>query len=182
MSAVPLPDLKKHLGITHTRDDDELQQTLDAAESWAAKYIGVEALGVGGRTLKVHPNGRNLVLPVTHLASVTSLTDPDGVEATFDADDDVNLLSGIVTVPYLRRGAWTVVATFPTDIPADVRFGVLVIAEHLWQTQRVSGQTENRPPGFGGGAASTPNGGSTGYAIPNRAKTMLQPHRQIPFA
>lgn len=182
MSAVPLGDLKKHLNITHARDDAELQNTLDAAEGWVAKYIGAgDALGVGSRTFKVHANGCNLVLPVTRLASVESVADPDGVAVDFDADDDVNLLSGIVRVPHRRRGAWTVVASSPTTVPADIRFAVLVIAGHLWDTQRVAGQGEGNRPGFGGNTAPGPTV-STGYAIPNRAKTLLAPYRQVPIA
>jgi hypothetical protein len=54
---------------------------------------------------------------------------------------------------------------------------VLIIAAHLWQTQRVAGQGEARVPGFGSGGAGAAPGVSVGYAIPNRAAELLETYR-----
>lgn len=190
MSAVDLDDLKAQLNITRSNDDGELQRTLDAAERWAGAYLGAP-LGVTTRTYAVYPSGRQLVLPAIRLAAVTALTDPDGNPVDLEPFR-VNLLSGVIDLPYGGEGAshggrrhygitgrpWTVVAAFADTIPEDLRLAVLIIAGHLWQTQRVAGQGEGRPPGFGGTGGGAPTaGGSTGFAIPNRAQTLLDPYR-----
>lgn len=178
MSAVPLAKLKQHVNITNDRDDAELQDTLDAAEAWVAGYIG-SSFGIAQRTLTAHQSGRNLVLPAVRLGSVVSVTDPDGQPLELGPSVEVNLLSGIVRPPYRRSGPWTVEATFPESIDADLQLAVCIIAKHLWETQRVAGQPEGGRPGFSGAAQTAP---SPGYAIPNRARTLLERFRQVPVA
>lgn len=190
MSTVDLADMKAQLNVTHTRDDGEMQRMLNAAEGWVSAYIG-GPLGGASRTFTAYPSGRQLVLPAVHLLAVTALTDPDGNPVDLDPSR-VNLLSGIIDLPYGGEGAshggrrhygvtgrpWTVTATFAADIPEDLRLAVLIIAGHLWQTQRVAGQGEGRQPGFGGTGGGAPTaGGSTGFAIPNRAQTLMEPYR-----
>lgn len=80
MSAIPLPDLKAHLGIpaTTTRDDAELQDMLDAAEAWTARYIGVP-VGATTHDFLVYSESTLLLLPATGLSGGTTVTDPTGV-------------------------------------------------------------------------------------------------------
>ncbi|MGQ4661341.1 head-tail connector protein [Lysobacter sp. F6437] len=44
MSLVTLAEAKKHLAVIHTSDDDLIQINIDAAESYAASYMGRRSL------------------------------------------------------------------------------------------------------------------------------------------
>ena len=167
MSVVPLQLFKAHLNDAASAgaQDAELQRTLTAAENLVTARCG--PLGSAAATLNVHASGTNLVLPRTRLASVAAVRDPDGnvVELGPGA---VNLLSGIIRLPYRRAGAWSVDITAAADIPADLELAILIIAAHLWETQRVPGA--RRP----GQQPEAPVPG--GFAIPNRAKTLMAPY------
>lgn len=43
---VTLDDLKAHLGVTTTKDDEILQSDLDAAESWVADRVMAQSIGL----------------------------------------------------------------------------------------------------------------------------------------
>lgn len=172
MSAIPLAELKVHLNITRTTDDAEIQRVLNAAELWVNAHTGAR-LGGGTETLSARSlSGSVLVLPATRLSAVTKLTDPDGV-VTVPAAKDVDLLAGIVALPYRAAGIWRVEVTFAAEIPADLRLATLIIAKHLWETQRVPGQPEGARPGFGVGGHSEVISTPLGFAIPHRAKELL---------
>ena len=174
MSAIDLTDLKAHLNISHARDDAELQRVLDAAEAWVNRGTG-RLLGGGTRTLSARAlSGRVLILPAVGLSSVAGLTDPSGLAAS-PRPEDVDLFAGIIGLPYCRRGVWTVEGTWGADpIEPDIQLAVLIIARHLWETQRTAGQPEGGRPGFGSYAeAAVP---MQGFAIPNRARDLLAPH------
>lgn len=147
-----------------------LQTVLDAAIENVESRVG--PLAAAEVEYAVRPNGCNLVLPVTHLTSVGDVTDPDG--NVIDVDQlDTNLLSGIVSVPYVRRGTWTVAAT-STAAGASLKLAVQIIASHLWEVQRGGGSR----PGFG---QPVTDGAPVrmGFAIPARAAELIAPFRQI---
>lgn len=172
MSAIPLADLKRHLNITSSTHDAELQtDALDPAEAWVGKYLGVP-LGEGWRDFTVTATGGNLILPISNLTAVVSVTDPDGLAVTVLARD-VNLSAGIIAVPYRKSGSWTVTVNVDTAVPADVRLAVLLIAGHLWETQR--GTSPSALALQGAEPEVFPAG--QGYAIPNRAQALLEPYR-----
>lgn len=173
MPAVTLDEFKQHIEVGST--DAELQRLLDGAISWASGYIGTP-LGPSTRTLTVHADGDVLVLPQIRLAGVTSITSPSGRTVPVDPAD-VNLESGIIRVGYgYERGAWTVVVTSPALVEPDVQLAVMIVAKHLLETQRVSGRGEGRPPGFNSGGA-TGVAPLAGFAIPNRARELLERYR-----
>lgn len=164
MSVIALPDFKAELNQVGNVDDAELQRTLDAAEAHVAHVCG--SLAGDGTTLTVHQSGGHLVLPAVRLTGITAVRDPDG--NTVDLlPGSANLLSGIVRVPYRRRGTWAVDVTTSSEIPADLRLAVLIIAKHLWETQRV--------PGAGRGQDPMPKG----FAVPHRAAVLMGPY-QLP--
>lgn len=168
MSALSLDDLKDHLNkATTAADDAELQDTLDAAEAHVAARCG--AFGGAETPVTAHLSGDQLVLPATRLASIVEVRDPDGDLVALDAGA-ANLLSGIVRVPYRRAGGWTVTVTRAQAIPPDLKLAVLIIAAHLWETQRVPGAGQQ---GFGQPAAARPG---AAWAIPNRAATLMGPY------
>lgn len=177
MSAIHLSEFKEHLNITGATNDGELQEILDAAEGWVRQFIGVE-LGAGSRTFRVRSNTGALVLSADDLAGITSVTDGEGVAVAVD-DYDADLDAGIVYVPRRYRGTWTVVATFDMAIPADVRLATLIIGAHLWETQRGAAPSPiamQDPVGDAQGYAGM------GYAIPNRARALLEPHARPAIA
>lgn len=152
-------------------DRDQLQEVLDAAIEQVEDRVG--PLDSAVVQYKVHATGKSLVLPTTHLSSVTAVTDPDGVAVPLE-DLDLNLLSGIVTLRTAarsRRGAYTVAAT-PRGGAASVRLAVKIIASHLWEVKRGSAA--------GGGRFAQPVADATpapgrGFAIPSRAAQLLAP-------
>jgi hypothetical protein len=183
MSAIALADLKAHVNIPsgQTGNDAEMQGFLNAAERKVTGLTGITP-GAATGTWHVYPVGRRLILPATYLTGITSVTDPDGLTVTVDAAH-LNLAAGIIELPYAHhyrfphRRAWTVVGTLDGAVHDDLRLAVLIIAAHLWQTQRVAGQGEARVPGFGSGGAGAAPGVSVGYAIPNRAAELLETYR-----
>lgn len=146
-----------------------LQEVLDAALENVISRVG--PLDSAARIYVVYPSGRCLVLPDTHLVSVGPVTDPAG--NVISADQlDCNLLSGIVTVPSVRAGQWTVEAT-SREHASSIRLAIKIIASHLWDTQRGSPSSGNRP-GFG---QPVTDGSPVrmGFAIPARAAELLAP-------
>jgi hypothetical protein len=157
-------------------DDAELQRTLDAAESHVTKRCG--PLGPTETTVTAALSGDQLVLPATRLATVAAVRDPDGQLVTLDTGA-TNLLSGIVRVPYRRPGFWSVDITSAQDMAgdarlADLRLATLIIAAHLWETQRVPGRAAR--PGFGQPADQP---ALRGFAIPEPCG---HPDRALPAA
>lgn len=169
MSVLPLDRVRTQLSPGGAVD--EMQRTLDAAEAHVAARIG-RPLGADSATYRVVPVGRRLAIPATNLTGL-GVTDPDGIPVVLE-DWRINLASGVIELPYTsggrhRRRPFTVTVTFDPEIDPDLELATLIIAAHLWQTQRTAGQAEGRPPGFGGNAPATP----VGFAIPNRAETLL---------
>ena len=126
-------------------------------------------------------------MPVVDLVSVSmgsgSLVSSLPVD-DFDLDADTGLLrradggwlSGSFTVTY---------SVGRPTVPAAVRLAILVIAGHLFETQRMPGfqSADSLPAGFGGldGVPDARLPG-LGYAIPNRAQELLTPYIRTAIA
>ena len=189
MSLPTVTDLKLHINVTSADDDGELADMLDAAVDVVEGIIGpLTARSV----TETHRNVSSDVLvlrrmPAAELVSVssrygsvlTALTLED-----FDLDADTGLL---------RRadGGW-MVGSFTVSysvgrptVPAAVRLAILVIAGHLFETQRMPGfqSADSLPAGFGGldGVPDARLPG-LGYAIPNRAQELLTPYIRTAIA
>jgi hypothetical protein len=154
-----LDDLKAHLNITDSDNDDELLGMLDAATDVTESIVGPLA---GGTVTETHYGLSSDVLvlrqvPVAALVSVSGRLWPDGALGT------LRLVSG-----YRFAGDVTVTYTTGREAPAAVRLAVLIIAAHLWETQRGSAPV---------GPLSTDDGtvSGLGFAIPNRARELLAP-------
>lgn len=174
MSVVPLTELKPHLNLLRSGDDAELQRKLDAAEGHVADLCGPVVAATETRTVTAHLSGDHLVLPMIRLVAVTTVRDPDGQTVTL-SPGAVNLLSGIVGVPYRRPGAWAADVQVGRPLPPAVREAILIVAAHLWETQRSSSGGSGRPPGMGGDDGDGPRV-PLGVLIPRRAEMLLQPH------
>lgn len=166
---VSIAELKAHMHFSPTGpEEDRLQEHLDAALEWVEARVGL--LSGVGRDYSVYAAGRYVVLPVTHLTGDVTVTDPNGNTVT---PRSLDRLAGIVEVSGAVRGDWTVNASTREHGKA-VKLAVMIIASHLWETQR--GRDAGAPRSAmlaAGGMDVTPTG--SGYAIPNRARDLLKP-------
>lgn len=158
--AVTLSDFVAFSGVNQTDPKyAQLQDALDAATEWVTAQVGVRG---GSPVLTVRAKRGVLVLPLTGVASVDSVLDPDDVAVT---PSDVDAAAGIVWLPTMRAGAYTVTVT--TAASARVDEATLHIAKHLWETRRGKVATQ-----FAGGEAGD-TAPFMGYAIPRRAVELL---------
>jgi uncharacterized phiE125 gp8 family phage protein len=182
--AVPnLTDLKAHLNITVDTDDAELQETLDAALELVADLVGPIAEGVVTET-HYGMNSGALVLrrmPVAELTAVSSRSGATTTALTLD-DYELDAATGLVRRVDGGRFYGSFVVTYSTgreSVPASLRLAVLIVAAHLWETQRMPGfqSGDSLPAGFGGldGVPDQTMPGR-GFAIPNRAQELLRPY------
>lgn len=170
-----LADVKRHLGKTATVDDDELQDMLDAATERVQSLIGTsfDAVAV---TERVAVHGGTVVL--SRRPAAGSVTLNGGGITGFT----VNAAAGLLYDVY-PGGAYPVTATYTaaaSTVPASVQLATAIIAAHLWETQR-------GPAGPVGGPLQEPGsdqpfGNGAGFAIPNRAKELLDPFVREPQA
>ncbi|WP_372728969.1 hypothetical protein [Nocardioides sp.] len=183
MSLPTLTDLKIHQNITTSADDDELADTLDAAVEVVAGMIGPLETSEVTETHRA-VSGSTLLLRRLPAGEVTAVSGrPTGFGSFSDltlADYEVDVSAGVLRMAdggYFY-GDYTVTYTSGREsLPASIRLAVLIIAAHLFETQRRPGFTSDAPAGFGGvdgvPDASIPG---RGYAIPSRAQELLQPY------
>ena len=168
-----LDDLKAHLNITDSDNDDELLGMLDAAVDVAESIVGPLA---GDTVTETHYGLSSDVLvlrqvPVAALVSVSGRLWPGAAVTSYLLSDyeldgalgTLRLVSG-----YRFAGDVTVTYTTGRETPAAVWLAVLIIAAHLWETQRGAAPV---------GPLSTDDGtvSGLGFAIPNRARELLAP-------
>jgi hypothetical protein len=161
--------LKAQLNMTGTADDDELRLYLEAATGVVERYL---KRAVVRRTFtERHTVGHGkLILNWTPVVSLTSVETTDGV-TTWDVSGLVVSAAGVVTTATgsISGEVEAVYVAGDAVVVAEWTLAGLIIAQHLWETQR--GQAGGP---FAGGL-DTPGAGITsfGYLIPNRAKELL---------
>lgn len=173
---VSAAELATFMKAPNLAGEELLQEVLDAALEYVESVVG--PLGSVTRTYRVFVTSRTIVLPLTHLESVGTITDPHGTVVEINPNVDVNHLSGIIDLPRPVRGSWTIEATTVQDT-ASVKLAVKIIGSHLWETQRGGGGTP-RDNMRGQPAPATGAGVFRGYAIPHRAAQLLKPFEKIP--
>lgn len=182
MALPTVDDLKAHINLPldDTSQDDELEVILDAAVEVVAGIVGPLEVGTVTET---HRDVNSAVLllrrlPVGALSAVSSSSLGVATELTL-ADYEVDTAAGTVYAVDGSRFYGTFVVEYETGtatLPASVRLAILIVAAHLFETQRVPMQSgEVAPIGFSGGIdAVSPV--SRGYALPNRAIELLRPY------
>jgi hypothetical protein len=143
-----------------------LTDKLDSATAWVSEQLG-RSLDGGTQTFTVHSRDGVLLLPTMQATAVTGVVGPDGYAATVDTRY-TNLGSGVVVVTTRQHGPYTVTVTLPAVLPAPLYEAVLLIAAHLWDTQRGTSPTALQQ-------IEAPVPGAA-YAIPNRARDLLAPY------
>lgn len=165
---ITLAEVKQHANIpaSNTANDVELERFRSAAQEHVESLVGpVLWRVVVGET--VHAHAGVVVLPLAPVVSVESLTS-SGVAVSFALRKAAGLLLDV-------RASGDLALSFTAgreSCPDAIRVAALIIAEHLWRTQR-GGQSESTAlPGEDFGAVSP----GLGYAIPNRALELLAPY------
>lgn len=168
-----LEDVKKHLNMTSTANDDELGLMLDAAEDVVRSLVGSFAAVEVTEPVAVH--GGTAILSRRPVVGDVVLSDES--LTGFTVDREAGLLRNVgytASVGWAYWGTTQLTATYSTGggvAPAAVELATLIIVGHLWETQRGTSpsaltlQGEDAGPTFG-----------AGYAIPNRAKDLLAPY------
>lgn len=183
MALPTVTDLKVHLNIPAavTDDDAELAEVLDAAIEIVADIVGpLEAAPV----TEIHSRVSSgvLVLRGMPAADLTAISFRAGLTSTplTLSDYELDATSGIVRVVSGSGfyGDYVVEYTAGFDtLPASIRLAVLIIAAHLFETQRMPMQGESfAPTGFGPAAGEVVAPAGRGYALPNRALELLRPY------
>lgn len=178
-----LADAKAHLNIpsTTTTHDEEVRAWVESVTSGIEHLAGVcvrrtviekhDVPSHGVHTLALR---RTPVLSLTSLVAVLS----GGTDYTV-ADLDVDGPTGIVQRKDGGRLYGPLRATYVAGravVPANLTAAAKVILQHLWRTQQGPG----RPQLGGDDYSVTEQVPGFGYAIPNRALQLLEPHRLPP--
>ena len=175
MSLPNLTDFDAHL--SGGGDDTEKDDTLDAAVDIVEGIVG--PLQVAAVT-EIHRGISSSLLvlrqaPVVALSSIAS-----GYGSVFTAltvsDYDLDADAGVVRAVNggRFRGDFQVTYTVGrSDVPVAIREAILIIAAHLWETQR--GVAPSALSLQGADVADTFSPG-LGYAVPNRARELLAPY------
>lgn len=172
LPAVGLVEVKAHLNITSTGDDGELLSFIHAATAGIEAKVGP----LTRRTVtQTHNGGTHSVLLSPPVVSVTSVTENG---TTVPSTGYSVSESGVLTrVNGYSRSVWTdgfnnISVTFVggrTSIPADLRQAVMVLVQHLWETQRGRSVRQR------GGDEYVP--GVT-YTYPRRVLELIAPYEQ----
>lgn len=189
MALPTVADLKIHANIPAavTDQDDELGDYLDAAVEMVEAIVG--PLEAGEITETHHKWAPGVIvlkrMPVAEVLTVTSVFGADDSVPVALDDLEIDLTTGIIRGTVGRGFLGTTVVTYSTGrdtLPASIKLAVLIVAAHLFETQRVPMQNEDAAPvGFGGGIdAAMPT--ARGYALPNRALELLRPYTTVSFA
>ena len=177
MAIVTLTELKLFLNVTSSVNDGEMIAKIDAAQDVVQGIVGVLTPAAVTET-HYGVNTDVLVLRKVPASAITA------VSMRYFAYDfapwDILLFTLDTDASLLRRSNGSrffgdVIVSYTTGastVPNAVREAVLVVAGHLWETQRAASaprRPDNSPPVVG-----------MGYAIPSRAVELLAPFQKGP--
>lgn len=159
-----LLDVKRHLNMTSTTHDDELQLMVDAATDVVVGLIGQD-FTASVVSERVVARGGTVILSRRPIVGDVVLN--GGAVTGFSLNRSAGLL---IDVPYVYG---PLVATYTVGdglVPAAVSLATMVIASHLWESQRGTSPTALQ-------AADTNEFvPGLGFTVPNRAKELLEPY------
>lgn len=181
MAVLTLDEVKSHLNITDTVDNDELSEFIGRAEAAIAAKCGpLEPTTV---TARVRGYGRSLSPKVTPILSITSVT-PVGGSALSAAGLHAPESSqhGATTIEYLD-GGWFGSRWYDVEysagratVPDDLKLAALELIRFYWESQRgnaPSGALPTSDEDF------MPSGDVTDGRIPwRRIQHMVEPHEK----
>lgn len=162
-----LSDLKTHLNYPAAKisDDLELQLMLDAATEVVTDLVGDFSGAAVSDVFSVHAG--TVLLDQVPPSSVTVTDSAGGSVTGYTVRPTARLLTGVtaegyVTVTYAVAGQL---------VPASLKLATLIIAGHLWETQRGTSPSQLGLQQ----ADDTVFVPGRGFAIPDRARELLAP-------
>lgn len=172
MSALSLDRAKRHLNITTTTSDVELQDTINAAEALLGRWVGPLTTQAPA-TVRLVGGVDTLVLPVAPIQSVSAVVGVDSAVvnvADLALDQSAGMLRYADMVTRFGAIAYdvTYVAGWAT-VPEDLLYAIQEEVRHLWATQRGGGVRPGAPVD-----QQTP-----GYLLPYRVQELIEPYRLI---
>lgn len=178
MSAPPVSasQMAAHLNMTNEQagsNGPELDLVLEAATDVVENHVGP----IVQRTVTeyVHAAGGALLLPSWPVVSVTSIADVDEVAVDITDLYETGGRLSVYGSPFpLGRYLVTYEAGWATP-PAALKLAVLIVAAHLWMTQRPAG---GMVPGRFGAEQFDTVGVPRGFAVPARALQLMEPFMQ----
>ena len=182
LGIVSLDEVKDHLNITTTNQDDEIRRFIDAAQDLAESYVGC-VLGRQTFTSEKYDGNTDIIrLRNPKAISITSVyengnlldssayvLDPTGQRISRVAEGSI---SGPNYFGIWAPGAQNILISYVAGFtvpPPSAKQGVLEVVRHLWQTQRGSTSVMGRTQS-GDDYYSTPT-----YSLPRRAMELLDP-------
>lgn len=184
---VTLDELKKHLNRPAGAADEDAELTLhlEAATEAIEQRVGpivnrevTERARLSGDLLELNER------PAVSLTTITNVVNgtPTAITGLLLDELDVDLEAGLVNLGHVRGATSLYEVTYTAgrgviaDIPARFKLAVLIVAEHLWQTQRGNGA----PPRMFGVSPETSTSSSNaadyiyrGFALPRRALELI---------
>lgn len=171
---ISLAEMKAHLNMTDSVSDAELAVFISAASEVVEDYVGAV---VQRSVTDVFDGGRSAVLlTVKPVASVTSVTDngtaldtgaykvsESGVLTRVVGRDAGRFTGGVQSLEVVYTAGQ---AADTASAPRRVKMAALIIAQHLWETQRPAAQGPFSQ-------ASDDFDPRYAYSIPRRALEML---------
>lgn len=179
-SLLSLEDAKAQLNVTATVNDDELRTFVAAASAMVERFVGP----VGLRVVTEQVSGDRWVLSSPPVVSITSVTAALSGLAAWPVADLAFSPAGVVThgSGYPLGGPYTVVyRAGSTVVPPAVGLAARIILQHLWSTQRGGSSRPGMGGGGGGYDAVEQQMALQGFAIPRRAKELLEGHMLAGF-
>lgn len=174
MAVATLSEAKAFANITSETSDAELPFFLDAAteavEEWIGQIIDPRTFvedHVVGWDGAIHLSA----FPVISVTSVTTLDESSSWVTSLLGVDNVTGTIRATSGPALSGPVRVTFQAGKQVIPAKERMAILIVMQHLWETQR---PTVTSAPGIGGfdDGGSSPVAGLA-YAFPNRARELL---------
>jgi hypothetical protein len=162
---VTVSELKDFANITSSSADAELDLMRDAAQDAVEGLVGPVLWR--NVTETVVALGGVAVLGYRPVVSLTSVLH-EGAAVTYTTTGTAGILTGIRG--YNGRDLTVTYVAGRTTVPAALRLATLIIAAHLWETQRGNSPSSALP------LAEETAAFGMGYGIPNRAKDLLAPY------
>ena len=172
MSAVSLAEVKAFLDITNTVDDSELESFIDRAEAIIAKRVG--PLSPVPVVDEIHTGPGPILLKRFPVISVSSATSSGLAVTDVDADLDAGVVHG--TFSSARRAVKVSYVAGRDVLPEDLVAAVLELVDHLWKSQRVPGTRAPGFQGYGGDSGDTNAPAGSGYLLPYRVQSLIEPY------
>jgi hypothetical protein len=178
---VSLAEVKAHLNLTSTTDDEELRAAALAASAWVESKIGPVARRTQVETLYPTPAG-TLFLTHAPVISVTTIAGAYGYTAGYDPllaylDSDAGVLHAGIGRTF---GYYPLTVTYVAGravVPAPIRWATLEYVAWLWDTQRGPAQLSPAQ------ADLADLGGTGAFAtVPRRIEAALEPYLQVVVA